>query len=67
MLLLQLDNLDMRAYDGISFKVKGDGSSMKLSLKTAAIQERRPVAYQVWRGVSEMFRKPGKMVLLDAL
>ena len=40
-------NLNMQAFDGVAFRVKGDGMSMKFTLKTKAIDRQYACAYQV--------------------
>ena len=40
-------DLNLQAYDGLAFKVKGDGLTMKCSLKTAGIKNKPACAYQV--------------------
>ncbi|KAK9845099.1 hypothetical protein WJX74_010569 [Apatococcus lobatus] len=39
-------DLNLQAYDGLAFKVKGDGLTIKCSLKTAGINNKPACAYQ---------------------
>ena len=44
-------NLNMQQYDGVAFRVKGDGMTAKFTLKTKAIDRQYACAYQVsWPG-----------------
>eukprot|EP01023_Acetabularia_acetabulum_P059121 TRINITY_DN708_c0_g1_i5.p1 TRINITY_DN708_c0_g1~~TRINITY_DN708_c0_g1_i5.p1 ORF type:complete len:655 (-),score=140.32 TRINITY_DN708_c0_g1_i5:136-2076(-) len=41
-----LDNIDVSEFDGLSFRVKADGSTFKMNIKTDAFEEGRSDTYQ---------------------